>query len=63
MTNVDEVDGWIVVVDDRGACECVDVDVVNTMDGEVLDATGEGVEVEGVGVGVGVVWGEGVGDG
>ena len=59
MTNVDEVDGWIVVVDDRGACECVDVDVVNTMDGGVLDATGEGVEVEEVGV----VWGEGVGDG
>jgi hypothetical protein len=59
MTNVDEVDGWIVVVDDRGTCECVDVDVVNTTEGVVLDATGEGVEVEGVGV----VWGEGVGDG
>jgi Fe-S cluster biogenesis protein NfuA len=59
VVGVDEVDGWIVVVDDRGACECVDVDVVNTMDGVVLDATGEGVEVEGVGA----VWGEGVGDG
>ena len=47
MTNVDEVDGWTVVVDDEGTGICVDVDVINTTDGVVLGATDE-EEVGGV---------------
>src|SRR6266436_126980 len=55
ITNVDEVelDDWIVDID--GGSECVDVDVVNTTDEEVLDVTAnEEVVVCGEGGAVGV---------